>query len=435
MTSSVFEVDNLDGAVVLRSQSRKVPAINLAAAIVGDPVILRSIDEASSVEIQLADHGRDLLLHDAIDERSWIVIDGVHYELVGLSKSGDLITLVFEDAIAASLRRVTSRLVIPRGTMTRAKIVERLAREPRSNVPVDVDDDKRGPVRNPITRAAKGDKGETSWDVLGSKIAEPVRWRRFSTGRRLVVGGDPWLLERSKPTQLRENRGAVLGPIDFDLDVGRRADEATLTVSAVLRTLEPGAPVELLAMGPASGKWLVAENRRRLTSTTTELRLTRPTKPLKEPKREKGPGDAGDPDFTPGQDGEGAPTGGGDARSRMVNFALSQRGDTYVYGANGPDAWDCSGLVQAATRAGGRELVKPSASQWQVASTRGRRISVAEGVRTRGALLFRIGVGEYNHVAISLGDGNTVEARGTGYGVGVFGNASGGGWTGAALWI
>ena len=43
---------------------------------------------------------------------------------------------------------------------------------------------------------------------------------------------------------------------------------------------------------------------------------------------------------------------------------------------------------------------------------------VQEALRTPGALLFRPG-----HVAISLGDGRTIEARGRRYGVGIFDGA------------
>ncbi|WP_163870143.1 hypothetical protein [Myxococcus eversor] len=52
---------------------------------------------------------------------------------------------------------------------------------------------------------------------------------------------------------------------------------------------------------------------------------------------------------------------------------------------------------------------------------------MAEALRTRGALLYRPG-----HVAISLGDRRTIEARGSAYGVNIF-SANGRGWTSGAL--
>lgn len=58
---------------------------------------------------------------------------------------------------------------------------------------------------------------------------------------------------------------------------------------------------------------------------------------------------------------------------------------------------------------------------------KGTAVSVDQALRTRGALLFRPG-----HVAISLGDGRTIEARGRDYGVNIF-SAQGRGWTAGAL--
>lgn len=39
------------------------------------------------------------------------------------------------------------------------------------------------------------------------------------------------------------------------------------------------------------------------------------------------------------------------AASGAVSYARAQLGDAYVLGANGPDAWDCSSLVQPPTAA------------------------------------------------------------------------------------
>ena len=119
----------------------------------------------------------------------------------------------------------------------------------------------------------------------------------------------------------------------------------------------------------------------------------------------------------------------------MVQYALAQNGKPYGWGDSGPGSFDCSGLVQEATRHAGKTLGKPSASQWATCRAAGREISVRQALGIRGALLFRIGVGSTNHVAISLGNGSTVEARGSAYGCGVFGGAASRTWTSAALWI
>ncbi len=105
---------------------------------------------------------------------------------------------------------------------------------------------------------------------------------------------------------------------------------------------------------------------------------------------------------------------------KMIEYALSQRGKDYVYGAevrNGdanPEAWDCSELVEHAVRAAGGRI--PDGSSAQNGAT--TRISVEQAIKTPGALLFSDG-----HVAISLGNGKTIEAMNSQKGV-TIGNAT-----------
>ncbi len=255
----------------------------------------------------------------------------------------------------------------------------------------------------------------------------------------MIAGGDDWLLERDeKPTVVRERTGPW-GDVDFDLDTGKRAASCTVTVDAEQATVLAGDGFRIDDDFPATaGLWIVSEYRQFLGATTGTITLVRKQHTLKEPKRSSGAGDKGDQNFLPDRDGDaGAPGAGAadnPAREKMVQFALAQAGDSYEWGGNGPSAWDCSGLVQAAAAAGGKPLAKPSASQWGTCVAQGRDIPVSEALRIRGALLFNIG-GDTNHVAISLGNGSTIEAMGEAYGVLVAGDAANRGWTGAALWI
>lgn len=117
------------------------------------------------------------------------------------------------------------------------------------------------------------------------------------------------------------------------------------------------------------------------------------------------------------------PGGGGGYRTAgaFVRVALAQAGDSYIYGAEAsprdpdPDAFDCSELVEWAAARVGVTFVDGSSNQ----IARARPISVAQGIRTRGALLWHPG-----HIAISLGDGRTIEAANRNYGVRVL-SASG----------
>ncbi|MDY7231808.1 peptidoglycan-binding protein [Hyalangium rubrum] len=130
-----------------------------------------------------------------------------------------------------------------------------------------------------------------------------------------------------------------------------------------------------------------------------------------------------------------APQPGPGGRGTAENFvqrALSQAGDRYIFGAevnlndSNPRAFDCSELVQWAAHQAGVSIPDGTMNQLPHAQRAGTTMSVEEALRTRGALLFRPG-----HVAISLGDGRTIEAKGSAYGVGVF-SAHNRGWTAGA---
>jgi len=106
---------------------------------------------------------------------------------------------------------------------------------------------------------------------------------------------------------------------------------------------------------------------------------------------------------------------------RFIERALAQAGDAYVFGAevplsaHDPDRFDCSELVQWAAAQVGLQVPDGSVAQSRFV----KEMSLQQALRTPGALLFRPG-----HVAISLGDGRSIEARGRRYGVGIF-NAEG----------
>jgi cell wall-associated NlpC family hydrolase len=126
----------------------------------------------------------------------------------------------------------------------------------------------------------------------------------------------------------------------------------------------------------------------------------------------------------------GAATGGG-ATESFVNAALAQAGDAYVFGAEAdpndpnPTAFDCSELVQWAAARAGIDLQDGSWNQYMELSTQGPPITVEQAMHTRGALLFDFssapaaggGSPSQAHVAISLGDGRTIEAMDDQHGV------------------
>ncbi|MER7756722.1 C40 family peptidase [Kitasatospora sp. NPDC097643] len=105
-----------------------------------------------------------------------------------------------------------------------------------------------------------------------------------------------------------------------------------------------------------------------------------------------------------------------------VQFALAQLGKPFEIAGNGPDGYDCSGLVQQAFRRGGIDL--PRVANDQYAAT----TPVTAGQLRRGDLLFWSPDGTargIEHVAIYLGNNQYVEAARPGTLIRISGISSG----------
>jgi len=109
--------------------------------------------------------------------------------------------------------------------------------------------------------------------------------------------------------------------------------------------------------------------------------------------------------------------------ARAVAFALAQRGKPYQWGAEGPGAYDCSGLTWAAWRAAGVAIPRTAAGQLAGLPRVPGRLQSGDLViyRSRGP--------SRRHVAMVVGGGRMVEALRRGVPVRVTGLR--GGWLGA----
>jgi cell wall-associated NlpC family hydrolase len=94
--------------------------------------------------------------------------------------------------------------------------------------------------------------------------------------------------------------------------------------------------------------------------------------------------------------------------AQAVEFAKAQRGDPYVYGAAGPDAWDCSGLVLGAWGAAGVSLPHSASLQYSLSSP----IAAAD-LRPGDLVFWSSDPSDWRtiyHVAIYIGHGKIIQA-------------------------
>ncbi|MEC3958412.1 C40 family peptidase [Nocardia sp. CDC153] len=110
------------------------------------------------------------------------------------------------------------------------------------------------------------------------------------------------------------------------------------------------------------------------------------------------------------QGGPAAPAPQNNVHQAAVDAALSRVGDPYVYGASGPNAFDCSGLVQWSYAQAGVSLPRTSYEQ----AGAGTPVSY-DDLQPGDVVSFYGG----SHSGIYIGDGNVVHASTAGQPVAV----------------
>ncbi|WP_030660622.1 C40 family peptidase [Streptomyces rimosus] len=90
------------------------------------------------------------------------------------------------------------------------------------------------------------------------------------------------------------------------------------------------------------------------------------------------------------------------AGKKAVAYATAQIGKDYVWGAEGPDTFDCSGLTMRAWEAAGKAVPRTSQEQWRQLP----RIDIKD-MRPGDLIIY---YGDASHVGMYVGDGAIVHA-------------------------
>ncbi|GAA4913064.1 NlpC/P60 family protein [Streptomyces coeruleoprunus] len=101
---------------------------------------------------------------------------------------------------------------------------------------------------------------------------------------------------------------------------------------------------------------------------------------------------------------------------KAIAFATAQIGKPYVWGAEGPDSYDCSGLTQRAWGVAGRAIPRTSQEQWRLLP----RIDIKD-MRPGDLIIY---YADASHVAMYIGDGAMVHAPRPGRNITVAGAGS-----------
>ncbi|MEU2053446.1 C40 family peptidase [Streptomyces bungoensis] len=234
----------------------------------------------------------------------------------------------------------------------------------------------------------------TAREALGTFAAAQYRAGGIDPSWQLALSSDP---ER------------YLDGAAFAERAGERREGAVARVRGQLREIEQlrgAARVEL-----ASLRSRQAELKRQKRTITGKLAQARDLLERLSPRERaqvtgdvSAPGDASGPGADTGTaSAQAGSVAAPDARAAAaVAYAYRKLGSPYVWGASGPDAFDCSGLAQAAYRSAGISLPRTTYQQINA----GRRVSRSQ-LQPGDLVFFYSGI---SHVGIYVGDGRMIHA-------------------------
>ncbi|MGC3000412.1 NlpC/P60 family protein [Streptomyces sp. G35A] len=245
-------------------------------------------------------------------------------------------------------------------------------------------------LQDATARAAQ--RLNTARQELGSVAAAQYRGGGFDPALQLVLSADPdgYLEGAALAERAGSRRQAEVGRVRKQLrEIGQ---------------LRGAARIELHALTSRR-----AELERHKRTVTAKLDTARRLLSGLTPGQRAGLADGADPAAHPAGTRSGVAAPGsatsrapGPRAAQAVSYAYRKLGSPYVWGASGPDAFDCSGLVQAAYRSAGVSLPRTSYAQIDA----GRRVPRSE-LLPGDLVFFYSGI---SHVGIYVGDGRMIHA-------------------------
>lgn len=365
-------------------------------------------EEASEVRLDITDPDLALLASGLLTKGATVDVDDLRMELAafsvqpGSANSGAL-TLTCRPV---AVRRLTER----RGPLRMTGVSASQFVEAECAAAAVACVAEPGPAMPEVARDTD-QPDDSTWSTF-TRLAEEVGYIVFEAAGVVYFGKPTWLTARSAASPLPVGwftgndaerartvpvcRTTLDGDVDTEVQVVLPAERA--------RTPRPGGTLRLYGVPHFSRDYLIDRVSYDMLGGDVDVQGVIPRDPVPRPREvREDPG---------GRDIAAAGGGGGGMGSAaaFVDACLSQQGKPYVFGAEvgGTEpgrAYDCSELIEWACRRVGVRIPDGSANQIAYCRSKGTEIPVAEAVRTRGALLWHPG-----HIAVSLGNGKTIEA-------------------------
>lgn len=437
--SRAFVPDERLSALAIRGSKLRQ---EVAQAVVGGPSVSMSTEGSTELSIELADPGLALAYGGVITPGTLLQYEDLRLVIARIDLTGGPagtggMTITARSEVVRNLKRRRGALVMRGRSPSQFVAAEckavhaTLVAQPSAS---------RAVVARDVPEAGQLDAGSeqpSSWTTF-RRLADELGFLLFEIGGTVYFGQPSWLIRKLGTVRTGwKNEGEAtrcLGvpecsysedtPLEREVTV-----QLPHTRAAEVRT---GRALNLWGMpAPFKGRYLISNVETRLTGKTPlTVTAIAPRNPVPAGEQTESGGVSAVPVTRAGSP---IVTSGGGNVNIFVSKALAQAGDRYIFGAearltdSNPRAFDCSELVEWAAAQAGVRFVDGSANQIAACRRARRTVPVSQGIRTRGALLYKPG-----HIAISLGDGRTIEARNSRVGV-VIGGAGDIRWTEAGL--
>jgi cell wall-associated NlpC family hydrolase len=331
------------------------------------------ISQAGTIALTIADGDGSLLASGLFEETSILTFGSTaeSFQLVSVDKSGTVLTVTFEAFVVAALRTATGPITIAPGTMTRTAFALLLVQQvegagfvaPPDSYLYAQDAGYDRATQEQISRGTSNAPLEDSWTCL-NRLAAEIQFVCFEFLGVVYFGPYAWLTTQPPVMVVQDGVGGI-DQVDLTYDRGQSTGTLTVECSAGSWFAQIGDCIEVpFLYGPAAGFWLVSKiERDDMEEPDLTITCMQPQPSIPEPTTGGASAavGAGDSPLTASSQ---QTVGGSQAADEAVNFASAQIGKPYVWGGEGPNGFDCSGLVVAAYQVSGIALPRTTTTQF-----------------------------------------------------------------------